>query len=400
MERRGYANTARRAEDAERNQHRRALLLSFLSTLSHASATLDRSSMAGACDRATTRRTRSKRARVVALRRADREQSHIRPRSDGRTRARPLAPNNAWLNAEWRNLSEQLTVLASLRRQHHAADNRKRHDGRSLPVSRCRYRFADRRAGVSRRAVRRILRSTRADARGNGRAAPGTRGAEPASAARDHGGGAGEVSGPSRPRRPPLPPWRCFPGGETCIAGWVIALPPRPPRRLVADAQIARTSPLLQERCDDRIHRRRPMCHLRDEHWRAARVRCIAVLTLESSRCDVDLRIAGPGERRYQWAGSENETEKVPERVDDGGGRSPPPECFASPRRHRWKLEHKPEAPSWWIRSRCSSCRRISTCSSWNRWARRMVPSKRPGIICAISGARMSWRSRVNSRRR
>ena len=38
-------------------------------------------------------------------------------------------PNNAWLNAEWRNLSEQLTVLASLRRQHHAGDNQKRHGG-------------------------------------------------------------------------------------------------------------------------------------------------------------------------------------------------------------------------------------------------------------------------------
>jgi hypothetical protein len=36
------------------------------------------------------------------------------------------ARNNAWVNAEWRNLTEQLTVLVSLRRQHHAAANQKR----------------------------------------------------------------------------------------------------------------------------------------------------------------------------------------------------------------------------------------------------------------------------------
>ena len=42
------------------------------------------------------------------------------------------ARTNAWLNAEWRNLSEQLTVLASLRRQHHATGNQK---GNGTPKS-------------------------------------------------------------------------------------------------------------------------------------------------------------------------------------------------------------------------------------------------------------------------
>ncbi len=189
IERRGYANAARRAEDAERNQHRRALLLSFLSTLSHDDLLLwiDRLWLGHATE-----------PQLDALVASVRESSHFADRiassrTSGRARmAEPVpgasAPNNAWLNAEWRNLSEQLTVLASLRRQHHAADNQKRHGGQKSSQ----YRDAGIASPIGARvmagrAVRRILRSTRAHARGNGRAAPGTRGAEPASAARDHG---------------------------------------------------------------------------------------------------------------------------------------------------------------------------------------------------------------------
>jgi hypothetical protein len=133
MERRGYANTVRRAEDAERNQHRRALLLSFLSTLSHDDLLLwtDRLWLGHATE-----------AQLDALVASVRESSHFAERiassrTSGRARMAepvpgPHAPNNAWLNAEWRNLSEQLTVLASLRRQHHAAGNQKRNGGQKL----------------------------------------------------------------------------------------------------------------------------------------------------------------------------------------------------------------------------------------------------------------------------
>jgi hypothetical protein len=129
MERRGHANPARRAEDAERNQHRRALLLSFLSTLSRDDLLLwiDRLWLGHATE-----------PQLDALVASVRESPHFADRiASSRTSVRarmaePVpgsAPNNAWLNAEWRNLSEQLTVLASLRRQHHAADNQKRHGG-------------------------------------------------------------------------------------------------------------------------------------------------------------------------------------------------------------------------------------------------------------------------------
>jgi hypothetical protein len=48
-----------------------------------------------------------------------------RPRPTERLAEQP-AHNSAWLSAEWRDLTEQLTVLASLRRQHHASGNQKR----------------------------------------------------------------------------------------------------------------------------------------------------------------------------------------------------------------------------------------------------------------------------------
>jgi hypothetical protein len=130
IDRRGYANTARRSEDAERNQHRRALLLSFLSTLSHDDLLLwiDRLWLGHATE-----------PQLDALVASVRESSHFADRiassrTSGRARTAepvpgPHAPSNAWLNAEWRNLSEQLTVLAGLRRQHHAAGNQKRNGG-------------------------------------------------------------------------------------------------------------------------------------------------------------------------------------------------------------------------------------------------------------------------------
>ena len=78
--------------------------------------------------------------------------------------------------------------------------------------------------------------------------------------------------------------------------------------------------------------------------------------------------------------GIDHATTSIPEGIHAGGGRRR--------RRSAWRpcdgiagqLEVRLAAPSRWIRSRCSSCRRISTCSSWSRWARPMVPSKRPGI--------------------
>jgi hypothetical protein len=126
IDRRGHANTVRRVEDAERNQHRRALLLSFLSTLSHDDLLLwiDRLWLGHATE-----------PQLDALVSSVRESPHFAERiassrTAGRSRLadRTSAPRaaNAWLSAEWRNLSEQLTVFASLRRQHHAAGNPKR----------------------------------------------------------------------------------------------------------------------------------------------------------------------------------------------------------------------------------------------------------------------------------
>ena len=86
----------------------------------------------------------------------------------------------------------------------------------------------------------------------------------------------------------------------------------------------------------------------------------------------------------------DDETKSLPERIDDGGGRCRRRRVLRVAAADRWKLRHQPEAPSWWIRSHCSNCRRISTCSSWNRWAQPMVPSKRPGIMRAIE-----WREDV-----
>jgi hypothetical protein len=127
IDRRGYANTSRRAEDAERNQQRRALLLSFLSTLSHDDLLLwiDRLWLGHATE-----------PQLDALVSVVRESPHFADRiALSRTSSRPRpaehlaerpAHSNAWLSAEWRDLTEQLTVLASLRRQHHASANQKR----------------------------------------------------------------------------------------------------------------------------------------------------------------------------------------------------------------------------------------------------------------------------------
>lgn len=128
MDRRGHENTPRRAEDAERNQHRRALLLSFLGTLSHDDLLLwiDRLWLGLATEPqiealiASVREAPHYAERIASNRATD------RPRGTGHMAAGPHALNNAWLNAEWRNLSEQLTVLASLRRQHQAPVNQKR----------------------------------------------------------------------------------------------------------------------------------------------------------------------------------------------------------------------------------------------------------------------------------
>lgn len=115
----------RRAEDAERNQYRRAMLLSFLSTLSRDDLLLwiDRLWLGLASE-----------PQLDALVASVRESPHFADRvASSRMSAgmpeqlRGLhGPNNAWLSAEWRNLSEQLTVLASLRRQHHVAGNQTR----------------------------------------------------------------------------------------------------------------------------------------------------------------------------------------------------------------------------------------------------------------------------------
>jgi hypothetical protein len=125
LERRGQG-TIRRVEDAERNQYRRALLLSFLGTLSHDDLLLwiDRLWLGLA--------TEPQLDAVVA---SVRESPHFADRiASSRAAARPgageanaaLPASNAWLSAEWRNLSEQLTVLTSLRREHHAAAQQRR----------------------------------------------------------------------------------------------------------------------------------------------------------------------------------------------------------------------------------------------------------------------------------
>jgi hypothetical protein len=126
VERRTHAST-RRAEDAERNQHRRALLLSFFSTMGHDDLLLwiDRLWLGHATD-----------VQLDALVASVRDSPHFAERiASSRTSGRasaagaaagPHPPTNAWLTAEWRDLSEQLTVLAALRRQHHDAGNQKR----------------------------------------------------------------------------------------------------------------------------------------------------------------------------------------------------------------------------------------------------------------------------------
>lgn len=126
VDRRGHTNTARRTEDAERNQHRRALLVSFLGTLSHDDLLLwiDRLWLGHASEPQLDALVASVResphfAQRIASRRASR-----RPRAAESPAGE--APKNAWLSAEWRNLSEQLTVFASLRRQHHAAGHEPR----------------------------------------------------------------------------------------------------------------------------------------------------------------------------------------------------------------------------------------------------------------------------------
>lgn len=119
--------SARRAEDAERNQHRRALLLSFFSTMGHDDMLLwiDRLWLGHATE-----------AQLDALVASVRESPHFAERIassrtwgralGGGTAAAPHPPGNAWLSAEWRDLAEQLTVLSALRRQHHDAGNQKR----------------------------------------------------------------------------------------------------------------------------------------------------------------------------------------------------------------------------------------------------------------------------------
>ena len=132
VDRRGRANGARRAEDAERHQHRRALLLSFLGTLSHDDLLIwiDHLWLGQASE-----------PQLDALVASVSESPHFVDRiASSRASARRAtgsvaainARTNAWLNAEWRNLSEQLTVLASLRRQHHATGNQK---GNGTPKS-------------------------------------------------------------------------------------------------------------------------------------------------------------------------------------------------------------------------------------------------------------------------
>ena len=126
-DRRGQANTARRAEDAERNQHRRALLLSFLGTLSHDDLLLwiDRLWLGHASEPQLDTLVASVRESPhFAERIASRRASGGPRTADSLTAAH--APNSAWLSAEWRNLSEQLTVFASLRRHHHSAGHQKR----------------------------------------------------------------------------------------------------------------------------------------------------------------------------------------------------------------------------------------------------------------------------------
>jgi hypothetical protein len=125
LERRGQG-TIRRVEDAERNQYRRALLLSFLGTLSHDDLLLwiDRLWLGLA--------TETQLDAVVATVResphfADRiASSRVSPRPGTSQASAAASANSAWLSAEWRNLSEQLTVLTSLRREHHATSQQKR----------------------------------------------------------------------------------------------------------------------------------------------------------------------------------------------------------------------------------------------------------------------------------
>lgn len=129
LDRRGQV-IVRRAEDAERNQYRRAMLLSFLSTLSRDDLLLwiDRLWLGVASE-----------PQLDALVASVRESPHFADRvASSRMSAGtpeqlrgPHRPNNAWLSAEWRNLSEQLTVLASLRRQHHAAASQTRNGARN-----------------------------------------------------------------------------------------------------------------------------------------------------------------------------------------------------------------------------------------------------------------------------
>jgi len=126
-DRRGRANGARRAEDAERSQHRRALLLSFLGTLSHDELLLwiDRLWLGQASEPQLENLVASVRESPHFVDRIATTRASSRSRTSAAAAAID-ARNNAWLNAEWRNLSEQLTVFASLRRQHHATGNQKR----------------------------------------------------------------------------------------------------------------------------------------------------------------------------------------------------------------------------------------------------------------------------------
>jgi hypothetical protein len=100
--------------------------LSFLGTLSHDDLLLwiDRLWLGQASEPQLENLVASVRDSPHFVDRIATNRASSRGRSD--SVADIYARNNAWVNAEWRNLSEQLTVLASLRRQHHAAVNQKR----------------------------------------------------------------------------------------------------------------------------------------------------------------------------------------------------------------------------------------------------------------------------------
>jgi hypothetical protein len=127
LDRRGNSTTARRREDAERNQRSRALVLAYLSTLSHEDLLLWAKGLwlGNATDAQLAALVDRVRDSAAFVYRTSHERAPGRPQSSERIPG-VQSIDNAWLRAEWRNLSEQLTILADLRRQHHARPNQKR----------------------------------------------------------------------------------------------------------------------------------------------------------------------------------------------------------------------------------------------------------------------------------